>query len=346
MTPDRAADRVVREGGRWRSLLQGYAELIAASDTHTVAIPLARGLWDCARAVQACQTRADELGADRIGPGARIATDLREIVASLERPVEIEDSIEDGPSVALREQLEVWRRRQLSALATVSPPVADPAPTESDPDGWTTEILERNLDELELGTMEQTCRILLDFPDAPPALLVDMARQCWDEARHAQLLIERLAELGRPVAVRPVRGSRLAALCAGRPLALRLAMHQRWGEWSGVCGARWHRAAFAARGDLRTALIFDWIEADEILHVAQGNHWIRFLVPDLSERAQLDQDAEVLRRAAGRSAPPLLPFPHDRSLALRCGFDDRDLDRLDALYQAHGSRFPAHRSPE
>ena len=45
-------------------------------------------------------------------------------------------------------------------------------------------------------TLEIAALCLVDFPNAPWELRMELARQCWDEARHVQLYYRRLKELG------------------------------------------------------------------------------------------------------------------------------------------------------
>src|SRR5262252_7788975 len=48
----------------------------------------------------------------------------------------------------------------------------------------------------EVQTIEIAALCLVDFPDAPWELRLELARQCWDEARHATLLYKRLRAYG------------------------------------------------------------------------------------------------------------------------------------------------------
>src|SRR5215467_11940189 len=48
----------------------------------------------------------------------------------------------------------------------------------------------------EMQTLEIAAQSLADFPDAPWELRLQLARQCWDESRHTQILYRRLCELG------------------------------------------------------------------------------------------------------------------------------------------------------
>ena len=48
----------------------------------------------------------------------------------------------------------------------------------------------------EMTTVEVAAQCLVDFPDAPWELRMELARQVWDESRHVTGLYRRLKELG------------------------------------------------------------------------------------------------------------------------------------------------------
>ena len=48
----------------------------------------------------------------------------------------------------------------------------------------------------EVQTLEIAALSLVDFPDAPCELRMELARQCWDEARHDALSSRYVTELG------------------------------------------------------------------------------------------------------------------------------------------------------
>ena len=50
----------------------------------------------------------------------------------------------------------------------------------------------------ELQALEGAGRSLWDFPDAPWEFKMNMARQCWDEARHVQIYEKLLDARRRP----------------------------------------------------------------------------------------------------------------------------------------------------
>ncbi len=62
----------------------------------------------------------------------------------------------------------------------------------------------------EMQAMEAKGRTLFDFPDAPWEFQIDMARQVWDESRHAEIFIKLLEYTGSFL------GNFRRARCCGR----------------------------------------------------------------------------------------------------------------------------------
>src|SRR5258708_22196796 len=61
--------------------------------------------------------------------------------------------------------------------------------------------------EGEIEATENCGRTLFDFPDAPWELRFLIAQQLWDEARHAELSLQRFLEMGGKLDMLPVRDS-------------------------------------------------------------------------------------------------------------------------------------------
>src|SRR5262245_52074079 len=53
------------------------------------------------------------------------------------------------------------------------------------------EMLHGDINE-EIQSLEIAAQSLVDFPDAPWEMRMHLARQCWDETRHARLFMRRL----------------------------------------------------------------------------------------------------------------------------------------------------------
>ncbi len=201
-------------------------------------------------------------------------------------------------------------------------------------------LLQQNLVNLEIPTIELCCSLILEGATLPLDFVADMARQAWDEARHARLFWTRLDELGGTVEAFPASTS-LWRMCQGQPIAVRIAVHQCAGEWIGVDGAAWYRDAAAREGDAATAALFDAVMRDELGHVRLGHRWLQRLCPDDADRAATRAAALGLRRAAGKSVDGSLAFPLDEALCRAGGLEDSDIAALAARYRRYGSRAEA-----
>src|SRR6185436_9651814 len=79
----------------------------------------------------------------------------------------------------------------------------------------------------EMQTLEIAAQGLADFPDAPWDLRMQLARQCWDETRHTNLLYKRLRELGGRKGEFPVMNYEWGVTQLLKSLAARLAVQNR-----------------------------------------------------------------------------------------------------------------------
>jgi len=159
-------------------------------------------------------------------------------------------------------------------------------PAEFTEKNWSFDTLEgkqhllHDLLNSEFITVERMGRILADFPDIPWQMKLDMARQAWDEARHAEIVQRRLEELGGSVGM-------FRTSCWGweqdvnRPDPLeRLALSNMTFESESCKHLRdWIRKAKEG-GDERSVQLLDFLLADEVNHVLYGIHWIDELTKD------------------------------------------------------------------
>src|SRR5262249_17227269 len=79
----------------------------------------------------------------------------------------------------------------------------------------------------EMQSLEIAAQCLVDFPDAPWELRMQLARQCWDETRHAMPLCRRLRELGGRKGEFPVMNYEWSVTLMCDSLAARLALQNR-----------------------------------------------------------------------------------------------------------------------
>ncbi|MBD9653133.1 DUF455 family protein [Ensifer sp. ENS09] len=198
-----------------------------------------------------------------------------------------------------------------------------------------SESADRNLAELmhhtlmgtEIPTIEMTAGLIRDFPDTPWEFVVDISRQLWDEARHAEMCIKRCRQAGFDIGDFPC-DHKTWSLTNGKPLELRLAIHQRIGEWLGVDAAiEWTRR-LEANSDLRTVGLLNFIVEDEIAHVAIGNKWLRNLCQSEERIWAIHEQAEKVRAEASGPVNGHIPLPLNVDSCLRSGFGEKEIERL------------------
>src|SRR5262249_48675793 len=79
----------------------------------------------------------------------------------------------------------------------------------------------------ELQTMEIASLCLVDFPSAPWELRMELARQCWDEARHSLLAYQYLTELGGWKGMYPIANLNWSVVAMLDSLPARIAVQHR-----------------------------------------------------------------------------------------------------------------------
>ena len=138
----------------------------------------------------------------------------------------------------------------------------------------------------EVQTLEIAALCLVDFPEAPWELRMELACQCWDEARQAALYYKRLKELGGRKGDYPIANLDWSVVAMLDSLAARLAVQHRTFEAGSLdlemAGIPMQREA----GDHTTADIMEAVMADEIHHVRFANIWLKRLT-DADPRAVL-----------------------------------------------------------
>src|SRR5262245_6799758 len=140
----------------------------------------------------------------------------------------------------------------------------------------------------ELQALEGAGRSLWDFPDAPWEFKMNMARQCWDEARHVQIYEKLLAHVGGEPGMFPESTFLFECACSDDP-ALRVAGVNRGLEGLACDVFRDMIRDAETVGDETMRQAIDYVLADELTHVRFGSEWVREFTrddPDRFERAQ------------------------------------------------------------
>jgi Protein of unknown function (DUF455) len=138
--------------------------------------------------------------------------------------------------------------------------------------------------DAELCAAELMARNSHEHPAMPWDFHVDMARQTWDECRHAQVHeILMRTELGCRWGDYPVGFSYFRSIYA-HDLVGRLALFNSTSEQNAMWRHSHRRKVLRARGQANVAKVFDYLLADEVPHVHNGARWGAYLT-DGGERA-------------------------------------------------------------
>lgn len=165
------------------------------------------------------------------------------------------------------------------------------------------------------------------FADMPQEFAADWARVADDEARHFTLLRERLRALGHDYGDFPAHDGlwQMAAATADDVLA-RMALVPRVLEARGLDVTPAMIRRLQAAGDAETAACLEVILREEVAHVAIGSRWFRWLC---TQRALPPR--ETYFRLLAERMGSRIRCPLNRPARLAAGFDEAELERLEAL---------------
>ena len=155
------------------------------------------------------------------------------------------------------------------------------------------EMLHGDVNE-EIQSLEIAAQSLSDFPDASWDLRLYLARQAWDETRHARAFLRRLVELGGRKGEFPIINQEWGSVCMFDSLAGRLAVQNAVFEAGSLDVFKEGVAVWTGWGDTITAEIMDGVIADEVVHVRFANEWL--------ERLKTEQPRMLLKVIAAMSA--------------------------------------------
>jgi uncharacterized ferritin-like protein (DUF455 family) len=185
----------------------------------------------------------------------------------------------------------------------------------------------------ELQALEAAGRTLWDFPDLPWEFKMNMARQCWDEARHVEVYEKLIEHVGGEVGEFPENTFLFEVSCADDPV-LRVAGVNRCLEGLACDAFRSLIAYGKASGDDVIAQAVDFVLADELTHVRFGSDWVKEFTRDDPEHAGRVREFQ-------RETDRRFSFGGGREVAredrLAAGFSDEELAELDAIL-AEGPR--------
>ncbi len=178
----------------------------------------------------------------------------------------------------------------------------------------------------ELQAMEAAGRTVWDFPDAPWEFKMNMARQCWDEARHIQIFEKLMDHVGAEIGQFPESTFLFETSCHGDPV-LRVTGVNRCLEGL-ACDAFRSLIEYGNQvGDMTIAQAVDFVLADELTHVRFGSDWTREFTKDDPERAKRAREFQrETDRAFSFSGRELA-----REERLEAGFSEEELDEIERI---------------
>jgi uncharacterized ferritin-like protein (DUF455 family) len=135
----------------------------------------------------------------------------------------------------------------------------------------------------EIQALEGAGRTCWDFDDIPFQLKLDMARQCWDEARHVEISVKLTDWMGSEVGEFAESTFLYEAACNPDPV-LRLTAVNRALEGLAIDIFHSMREFGRVAGDPVLEFCEDWMLADEVTHVKMGSDWLRRMTLDDPER--------------------------------------------------------------
>ena len=193
----------------------------------------------------------------------------------------------------------------------------------------------------EIQALEGAGRTCWDFTtgegddEAPFALKLDMARQCWDEARHVEISCKLSDHMGTDLGEFSENTFLYEAACNPDPV-LRLTGVNRALEGLAIDVFTTMKDFGDTAGDPILEFCEDWMLADEVTHVKMGSDWLRRLTLNNPERrkAALEFQAIVDKLFAiggFRSESEESPVKLARRFRELAGFDTDEIDEIARL---------------
>lgn len=190
----------------------------------------------------------------------------------------------------------------------------------------------------EIQALEGAGRTCWDFEtgdgrdEAPFALKLDMARQCWDEARHCEISVKLSDWMGTEIGEFSEGAFLYAAACNPDPV-LRLTGVNRALEGLAIDVFNTMREFGEIAGDPVLEFCEDWMLADEVTHVKMGSDWLRRLTADDPERRkdalEFQKIVDKLFSLGGfRSDEDDSPVKLARRFRELAGFDEAEIDEI------------------
>jgi uncharacterized ferritin-like protein (DUF455 family) len=206
----------------------------------------------------------------------------------------------------------------------------------------------------EIQALEGAGRTCFDFPtggtgrdEAPFALKLDMARQCWDEARHVEISVKLAEWMGTEIGEFSENTVLFEAACSSDPV-LRLAGVNRALEGLAIDVFTTMKEFGNLAGDPFVEFCEDWMLADEVTHVKMGSDWLRRLTADDEQRRKDALEFQgivdkLFSYGGTRSESEESPIGLARRFRELAGFTEDEIDEVADLSLSSLRETRAHR---
>lgn len=239
----------------------------------------------------------------------------------------IEDNVTDPRNASFRERVERGEVKAPGRLRPSRPDAPDAA-----------RQLMHGIFVGEVQALEGAGRTCWDFEtgdDAPYELKLDMARQCWDEARHTEISMKLSEHMGTDVGEFAEATFLYEAAC-NPDAVLRLTGVNRALEGLAIDVFNTMRDFGDESGDPVLEFCEDWMLADEVTHVKMGSDWLRRITRDDPERREqaleFQRVVDKLFSLGGfRGDTEENPVRLARRFREMAGFTDDEVDDLAAV---------------
>ena len=186
----------------------------------------------------------------------------------------------------------------------------------------------------EIQALEGAGRTAFDFSteEVPYELKLDMARQCWDEARHCEISIKLAEHMGGELGEYVETTTLFEAACHDDPV-FRLAGVNRALEGLAIDVFSQMRDFGDEMGDPVLEYCEDYMLADEVTHVQMGSKWLRAVTADDPERRKAALEFQkvvdgLFNFRGQRSEDDDAPIRLARQFRKMAGFTDTEVDHI------------------